>query len=180
MKFTVIILAGGKSSRMGQDKGLVLYRGKRMVEHVIAACQELASDILISTNNPEYSFLGYKLIPDNYKNRGPIGGMQAALEYSDTEDNIFCPCDMPNLHPGILQEIIIKSEGESVVVAVDSTGKTYPVLGSFKKSVLPLLEAQIKKGDFKLQHLLTKLNAKKVEIADTTALSNVNYSEDLK
>ena len=180
MDVTAIILAGGKSSRMGRDKGLVLYRGKRMVEHVVEACKKLTSDILISTNNPEYSFLGYRLIPDDYKNTGPIGGMLAALKASATEDNIFCPCDMPNLHPGILQKIITKSDGESVVVAVDPTGKIYPVLGYYKKSVLPAIETQIKKGDFKLQHLLAAVNAKKVEVKDAKALSNVNYPKDLK
>jgi molybdopterin-guanine dinucleotide biosynthesis protein A len=73
MRFTAIILAGGKSSRMGQDKGLSFYRGRRMVEFVVEACKKLTSDIFISTNNPEYRFLGYELIEDNFKEIGPIG-----------------------------------------------------------------------------------------------------------
>jgi molybdopterin-guanine dinucleotide biosynthesis protein A len=58
---------------MGQDKGLSFYRGRRMVEFVVEACKKLTSDIFISTNNPEYRFLGYELIEDNFKEIGPIG-----------------------------------------------------------------------------------------------------------
>lgn len=180
MDVTAIILAGGKSSRMGKDKGLLLYRGIRMVEHVIDACLQLTSRILISTNNPDYRFLNYKLIPDNFKESGPIGGIQAALKQSETEYNIFCPCDMPNLQPGILQKVMAASEGQLAVVATDIHGKVFPVVGCYKKSVLPVIEAQIKKGDFKLQHLLNELNAKKVMISEAKALSNINYPEDLK
>jgi len=180
MSLTAIILAGGKSSRMGQDKGLIFYHEKRLVEYAVSACKELTSKILISTNNSEYSFLPYKLIPDNYKNLGPIGGIHAALKVSSTEDNLFCPCDMPGISSVILQKIVAESKGKMATVAADSQGKVFPVLGCYKKSALPLIEAQIKKGDYKLQHLLKELNAKKVAVENAQALSNMNFPEDLK
>lgn len=179
MKLTAIILAGGKSTRMGRDKGLVLYRGKRMVEHVVAACTELTSEILISTNNPDYRFLGYNLIDDNYQDTGPIGGIQATLSASETDDNIFCPCDMPGIQPAIFKKILDKKKEFQAVVATDSSGKIYPVLGYYNKSVLPAIENQIEKGDFKVLHLLKELNAQKVVFPDDV-LKNINYPEDLQ
>ena len=179
MKLTAIILAGGKSSRMGQDKGLVFYRGQRMVEYVVSACKELTSDILISTNNPEYSFLRYKLIKDNFKQLGPIGGIQAGLAASKTNENIFCPCDMPGIQSEVLKKILDKKNGLQVVVAADSKGKLFPVLGYYNKSALPAIEKQIAKGDFKMQHLLKELNAQTI-IFPEEILKNINYPEDLQ
>ncbi len=164
---------------MGQDKGLVLYRGKRMVEHIVSVCEELTQEIIVSANNPEYGFLGYKLIEDNYKDTGPIGGIQAALSASETDDNIFCPCDMPGIEPKILIEILKEKNNSLAVVAADSTGKIYPVLGYYSKNVLPVIEKQISKSDFKMQHLLKELDAKIVVFPDEV-LKNINYPEDLQ
>jgi len=179
VKFTAIILAGGKSSRMGQDKGLVLYRGKRMVEHVVAACKELTPNILISTNNLDYSFLRYNLIRDNFKELGPIGGIQAGLAASETGDNIFCPCDMPGIQSAIFKKILEEKKDYQAVVAANSSGKLYPVLGYYNKNVLPVIEKQIAKGDFKMLHLLKELNAQTI-IFPEEMLKNVNYPEDLQ
>lgn len=164
---------------MGQDKGLVLYRGKRLVEHVVNACEKLTSKILISTNNPDYSFLSYKLIPDNYKNCGPIGGIQAGLAASETDDTIFCPCDMPEIKSTVLEKILEERKDFQAVVATDSRGKIYPILGYYHQSMLPVIEKQIEKGDFKMQHLLKEVNSQTVVFPDEV-LKNINYPKDLK
>jgi molybdopterin-guanine dinucleotide biosynthesis protein A len=164
---------------MGQDKGLVFFRGKRMVEHVVEICRKLTREILISTNNPEYGFLGNRLIEDEFKEAGPIGGIQAGLAASKTEDNIFCPCDMPGVNPSVLEKILEEKKNFQVVVAAGSNGKTYPVLGYYNKNVLPVIEKQIEKGDFKMQHLLKELNTQIVVFHDES-LKNINYPEDLQ
>ncbi len=179
MQVTAIILAGGKSSRMGQDKGLLFHRGKQMVEHVFDACTQLTPNILISTNNSEYKVFGYPLVADNFSEIGPIGGIQAALAASETEDNIFCPCDMPGIHPQIFKKILAKKEGNQAVVAARDDGKVFPVLGYYRKSALEIIEKQIHKGDFKMQNLLNELNAETVVFADSQLL-NINYPEDLR
>ncbi len=178
MQITAIILAGGKSLRMGQDKGLVLHRRKQMVEHVIDACRQITPNIFISTNNMNYKVFGYPLITDNHKGIGPIGGIQAALAVSDTEDNIFCPCDMPEIHSLIFEKILQAREGNQAVVAARGDGKYFPVLGYYRKSALEIVEKQIHKGDFKMQNLLKILNAETVVFADSE-LVNINHPEDL-
>jgi len=179
MQITAIILAGGKSSRMGQDKGLLFHRGKRMTEHVIDACRQFTTTILISTSNDAYEVFGYPLVADNFKEIGPIGGIQAALTASETENNIFCPCDMPEIHPSIFDKILQKIKENQAVVAVRDDGKLFPVLGYYRKSALEIIEKQIQKGDFKMQNLLNELNAETVVVPESE-LSNINFPEDLK
>ena len=77
---TGIILAGGRSSRFGRDKGLFPFRGKPLVEHAIDILQPIINDIRISTNQPEtYAYLGLPMIGDIHQGCGPLGGMHAAL-----------------------------------------------------------------------------------------------------
>lgn len=180
MQITAIILAGGKSSRMKQDKGLLFHRGKPMVEHAINACRQITSHIFISTNNVEYEVFGYPLVADNCREIGPIGGIQAALAASETEDNIFCPCDMPDIQPEILEQILQKTKSNRAVVATGSSGKLFPVLGYYRKSALEIVENQIDKGNYKLEDLVIALAAEKVIVSDDKILSNINYPNDLR
>ena len=61
---TGIILAGGQSSRMGSDKGLISFNGSLFIEHVIKALKPLVKNIIIVSNNPDYDTFGYKRVSD--------------------------------------------------------------------------------------------------------------------
>ena len=68
--FTIVIQSGGKSRRMGRDKGLVMFLGKPLIQRVIDRVQHTADEVLVTTNNPEgYSFLGLPLYADLIPNR---------------------------------------------------------------------------------------------------------------
>ena len=75
MDITGIILSGGKSLRMGQDKGLMSLDGKFMIEHVIDHIKPLCKQILISANQEEYHKFGYPVVRDEIKDIGPAGGI---------------------------------------------------------------------------------------------------------
>lgn len=80
--FYGIILAGGRSSRFGQDKGLYPWRGKPLAEHARDILMPNVPNLAISTNNQEaYAYLGLPLIPDLVPGCGPLGGMYSALRY---------------------------------------------------------------------------------------------------
>lgn len=180
MEVTAVILAGGKSSRMGRDKGLAEFNGKPLVQFAIDACRKLTSEIFISTGDTEYSRFGFPLITDNFKERGPIGGIEAGLTATKTPGILVCPCDMPGISPNILKLILQKATVKNVVVAASGEGKIFPVLGYFSKTALPVIQNQIQKGDFKLMALLKELHADTVVVPDEEELLNVNCPEDLK
>ena len=179
MKYTGVILAGGLSTRMGQDKGLINYNGKAMVEYCIEALKPLCSEITISTNNPDYSRFGYKLIHDVYKEIGPIGGLHAALRAASNDAILVCPCDMPLIKSEDFKKII-DDKKESTAVVQSSTQKVYPTLGYYPKRSLTTIINQIEKKQYKLQLLLKELNAQYIGIDDENALLNFNQPEDLK
>src|ERR1035437_7677768 len=89
------ILAGGKSSRMGTDKGLLVFNKKTIIQHVIAQLKPVVKEVIIVSNNRDYEKFGVKVIADIIKNIGPAGGIHAALSHSNTNHNFIVSCDMP-------------------------------------------------------------------------------------
>ncbi len=88
MKVTAIILAGGKSSRMGADKGMQKLFGKPLVSYAIGELYGLCDDIIIRSSSAEYAGFGYKLVADEFPGIGPMGGVYSALRQSETNDNL--------------------------------------------------------------------------------------------
>ena len=95
MKYTAIILAGGKSSRMGSDKGLVLLNGKPMISYIIEILKKMQIPIIIISNNENYKQFGLPVFADIIKEKGPLGGIYTGLKNSKTESNIIVSCDVP-------------------------------------------------------------------------------------
>lgn len=120
---TGIILAGGKSRRMGQDKAFLKIDNKRLIELVIERLRAVFDKIIIVTNDPvKFQFLGVKVVKDIVFNKGPLGGIYTGLLISESKYNFICACDMPFLSSYLLKFMISKVEGNDVVV---------PVVGNF-------------------------------------------------
>ena len=93
---TGIILSGGKSTRMGENKSLMKLGDRTVIEHTLLLMQSLFSDVILITNTPdEYKFLNIPLYEDVYKYRGPLAGIHSGLINSITEENFVISCDIP-------------------------------------------------------------------------------------
>ncbi len=93
---TLAIQAGGKSSRMGQDKALMPFRGVPLIQYVLERLAPIADEIIVTTNAPEnYKFLGVPLFPDIRPERGALGGLYTALKSASHAQVAMVACDMP-------------------------------------------------------------------------------------
>ena len=90
-EITGIVLAGGKSSRMGQEKGLAEFDGKPMIAYALEALAPLCTEILISSNSNAYNHLGYRVVPDIIANSGPMGGIYSCMLQSQLEKKKSLP-----------------------------------------------------------------------------------------
>jgi molybdopterin-guanine dinucleotide biosynthesis protein A len=152
-KLNGIILAGGKSSRMGEDKGLMVYKGEMMVSIISRILKPLVSEISIITSNPSYSFLGYPLYKDIIPESGPAGGILTGLHYSRTDKNIVLACDTPNLSTAFLEYLLSKSGTADITVPVFQS-RVHPLCGIYSKAILSEWERRVKAGELKLLELL--------------------------
>ena len=129
MKFTVIILAGGKSSRMGTDKGLVLMNEIPMIERVIKTVKKAGlSEIIIVSNNTEYKQFGLPVFPDVIPDKGPLGGIYTGLLKSSTVKNLILSCDVPFINETVLK-LLIRNGLKSKVTIVKYENRIHNQIG---------------------------------------------------
>ena len=107
-KFTVAILAGGRSTRMGTDKALVALNNKSLIEHVIARASDLGQgETILITNQPgAYAHLGLPMFGDVVPNKGSLGGIYAAISYSQNPYTLALACDIPFVKPDLLRYML--------------------------------------------------------------------------
>jgi molybdopterin-guanine dinucleotide biosynthesis protein A len=176
------ILAGGKSSRMGTDKGLLLIEGKAMIEYVIQQMQPLFSNLVIVSNNPEYEKFGLKVIPDLIKDIGPAGGIYTALNHSDNQLNFIVSCDMPFVTKEAIAFMVTNSN-ESQIVLLENQGKLEPLFGVYSKDCEEKWLQLIQQGKVKLQDMvlhfkLKTLSVENNEIFPASFFKNINTKAD--
>ena len=176
---TGIILAGGKSSRMGTDKGLMRLDDKPMIQHILDPLTKICQRILIVTGNPTYGMFGAELVSDEEPDYGPVMGILSGLKQSSTERNLILSCDAPFVTFELLEELVLNSNKAEVVVAHSKIG-IHPLIAGYKRSVIPVFEDAVKEGEHRLKTVLKRLNVCELRVQDEELLKNLNIQADVK
>ncbi len=178
---TGIILAGGKSSRIGSDKGLLLLGKSLFIEHIINALYQYVDDIIIVSSNTNYDEFGVKRVEDIIKDSGPLAGLHTGLYYSNTDYNLVVSCDVPLINSSVIQTLIDGIDPKYEVVQLESQGETLPLTAIYKKACLQTCQYLLNKGEkrlrFALEHMKTKTIALDAEFNDY--VKNINTTEQL-
>lgn len=165
-KLAIAILAGGLSSRMGQDKSMLRLGRRSVLGHVLATARELGCKIRVIRRD---------LTP----RCGPLGGIFTALKTSGAETELFLACDMPFVSSVLLKKVI-RSLGRQHKAAFIRTGGVPGFPFALRTSALPIVDGQIRRGCFSLRALARTLKAKPVRVPPAFAkeLSNINTALD--
>jgi len=159
---TGIILAGGKSSRMGTDKGFIELDDTTFISLIINAMKPLVNEIIIVSNNPEYDAFGYKRINDLIKDSGPLAGLYSGLYHSKTENNLVLSCDVPLIKTFVLEQLINFDNENFEVVQLQSQGKTMPLIAMYKKQCLHKCLELLDNNERRLRVAVAQLNTKTI------------------
>lgn len=178
---TGVILAGGRSTRMGEDKGLVEVNGRPLFEHIAEKLRPRVSEILISCNrNRERYGRDFQTVPDITPDfSGPLAGILAALSVSKTEWVLFVPCDAPAFPDNLAEVLQAEVSGQNAVYACDPE-RAHPTLCLLNQKIMPDLESYLGNGDRKLMFFFEKIGAKSALFQDPSAFSNLNAPEDVE
>ncbi len=173
-EITGIILAGGKSSRMGKDKALFDFNGKALVSYAIEALKPLCDKLLISANqSPErYAPFGLPVIPDGIKEVGPMGGILTCLKHSTTQHNLVISCDTPFVGTALFVHILNEIENYQIVVPAHETFLIEPLNAYYNTNIIGEMEASIQGGSYKLMDFFKKIRFKSVEINEKLSFFN--------
>lgn len=200
---TIVIQAGGQSSRMGEDKALKPFLGKPLIKRMIDRLFPIADEFIVTTNRPEdYAFLNnsspsIRLIPDLKPGRGPLGGLYTAIVSARHPFTAVVACDMPFASKNLIESahrLMVEEEADVVIARVASraarAGKTDEGYEPFhalyrRETCLPAIEAAIAADLWKViawfpQVKIRTLSPDEVKTFDPSGLCfwNVNTPEE--
>lgn len=137
---TGIILAGGKSTRMGENKSFLKLGDKTVIEKITNLMKNIFKTVLLITNTPEeYEFLSIPIFEDIYKYKGPLAGIHSGLTNSKTQNNFVISCDIPLMTEEMIK-YIVEFKTEKPITVCKADGFIQQLAGRYSKSVLPLAE----------------------------------------
>lgn len=180
---SVYILAGGQSTRMGQEKGLVKILGKTMIEYVLDVAQSLTDRIVIVSANPDYQPFGYELIQDQISFSGPAAGIDAMLQHSSSPKNLVLSCDMPLIDAQSIRVLIDESKSFDITAAAKDLGiQPFPAVfhAQCKEQWRSLLSEGYKKLQDYFQHsAVNQVDPQKLLRYNPMLFKNVNTLSDI-
>ena len=176
-----IILAGGKSERMGQDKSLLQLQGRPLIAHIAEQLRPHFRRILISTNKPDkYSFLGLECVKDEQPGQGPLMGIASALKASPEDLNFVIACDIPEVDIPLMKSLLRQARDCDGAVPLSPDGRIEPVYAVYRKSVLPALRTALVDGERKIQNALSNTSIKYVPLNNNQQPLNLNTPSDFE
>ncbi len=162
---SAIVLAGGRSRRLGQDKRRLRVFGPdqpTLLERTVNTATQLCADVVVVLNDPEsWPHLPGRLVPDLYADGGPLGGIYSGLQAAQFETALVLACDMPFLNPALLQAMLARP-GEYDVLMPRSLGTqrtrnahaVEPLHAVYRRSCLAPIQQLLEQGERQVTALL--------------------------
>jgi molybdopterin-guanine dinucleotide biosynthesis protein A len=187
---TIVIQSGGRSQRMGRDKGLVPFLGKPLIERVIGRVAHLGAETLVTTNNLEdYRFLGVPLFPDLIPERGALGGIYTALSAAQNLHVAVVACDMPFVNAELLAaelDLLVDTGSDAVIPRTE--GGTEPFHAVYQRDrCLLAIQSAIEADKWRVDAWFPQVKLRYMSPEETApydpdqlAFWNVNTPEELQ
>jgi molybdopterin-guanine dinucleotide biosynthesis protein A len=158
----LIILAGGRSRRMGTDKALLPVQGRPVIERILHGLKGWGEPLVV-TNRPEaYRHLGVPLVADRYPGKGPLAGIHAGLSRSRHRINLVAACDMPFVSRAVADVLLARLDGYDASVP-RMEGRTHPLFAVYTKECLEPLEASLEAGELSAVRFLSRIRTQFVD-----------------
>jgi molybdenum cofactor guanylyltransferase len=187
---TVLILAGGKSSRIGlnKDKGKMKLLGTNLMDKVIS---NILSIGLFSENNvvivgPKKKYPNFKkVVEDIYPQKGPLGGIFSGLYTSKTFYNLVIGYDMPFIEADLIRYMIQNIDNHDAVIPSHSQGLYEPLCAIYSKNCLEIMKTNIKMGKLSVRSIFPFLKIRLIEEEEIKrydpslhSFFNINFKND--
>lgn len=175
------LLAGGRSSRMGQDKALLAWHGEPLVKQGIRKLSQVCAEVAIAGGAEELTRFA-RLIPDKNPGCGPLGGIVSALEQSSFQWNLFLPVDAPFVPIEALSALLSLAESQPGVCAMArAQGRMQPLCAAYSKDALERLQRELADGRWKVLPAIEAAGVVNVmNFEDVRWFANLNTPEEFE
>ena len=179
MKYNIplIIFAGGKSSRMGQDKALLPFGGyNTLSEFQQVRLSKLFKKVYISAKENKFDFEA-NIIEDKYKDNSPLVGIISIFETLNVDKVFILSVDAPFVNKEVIDKLINSNNRFDAVVAKSKSG-VQPLCGVYKRSVLPIAQEHLKGKNHRLTSLLKKVETQFIPFEEDALFLNLNHPHE--
>lgn len=184
-KITGILLAGGKSKRMGRNKGNIRIGNQLLYQYPLKVLESLCENVFISTCNKANYPDTHILVCDEIPDIGPLGGIYSCLKKSDTDLNIVLSCDMPLVNKALFEFLLGESMGYDVVVPALPGHKSEPLCGVYRRTITDVIGQMIRNEVYAVHEIFNLVRCRIVGISQNMPFytpgmfMNINDSCDL-
>jgi molybdopterin-guanine dinucleotide biosynthesis protein A len=160
---TAFVLAGGKSSRMGADKALLQLAGQTLLQRTLELARAVSEDVRIVGAREKFGEFA-PVVEDKYPNRGPLGGIHAALSATTSPFNLILAVDLPFLEKRFLLHLLAETRASSAVVTVPrAAGGLQPLCAVYRREFAALAEQALAAGRNKIDTLYAQTTVRIIE-----------------
>ena len=186
MAVSGIILAGGRSSRMGRDKTLLLIKNETLIERTVRKLRGFVDEIIIASNHTaKYDLPGIVEVPDSYPGMGPLGGMHAGLMVAKHQYSFIVSCDMPFFTEELARYLLERKAGYDVVVP-EIRNRLEPLCAVYSRDCIKPIEQCLQAGVSQVYRFYPDVKVCKIVESDLGQIGdlkeifcNLNTPEDL-
>jgi molybdenum cofactor guanylyltransferase len=179
-----LVLAGGRSRRMGRDKALIEHEGLSLLEHAFRLAGALTDGARVSVRADQADDPGRRRFPqvvDRYADIGPVAGILSALQAEPAADWLVIACDLPNLDRRTLRFLLEQAPADAPLTAYRSAvdGLPEPLCAIYRSGSDALIAPWVDRGIFCPRKILVHNDAVLVDLPESDALFNVNTPAEL-
>src|SRR5687768_17312199 len=176
VRASAVVLAGGRSSRMGTSKALLLFDGEPLIVHVVATLKRLFDDVVVvASPGQDLPSMPVTLVRDEVAYQGPVGGLCYGLKAATQEICFVTACDSAFLSPALISHLVDRSAAWDVVVP-HWQGRFQPLHAVYRRSVLPLLEAQLARGELRPVSLFDRVRTLRIDEEEVRRFDSDGWS----
>lgn len=179
--YSAVVLAGGRSSRLGVDKASVPVGGRRLLDRVLSVLTNCFADVVVVGRTGSDEACGpVRFVQDETPGLGPLGGLYTGLGVVEHGRALAVGCDMPFINRGVLEELLAQDGGADATVA-RMAGRAQPLLAVYDRRVRSVARRVLDSGDRSLMALLRAIDVHYVEIRGNDRVCfSVNTADDLE
>jgi molybdopterin-guanine dinucleotide biosynthesis protein A len=182
---TAIVLAGGRSSRMGTPKALLPFDGEPLIAHVVEALRAWFPEVVVvAARGQDLPPLPVTLVHDEVAYQGPVSGIYNGLRAAAGEVSFVTSCDSVFLNPEVI-DLVLQRIADHDVAVPHWQGRFQPLHAAYRRTVLPYLEEQLERGELRPVQLFDKVATRRIDEQEIRAIDpegwtffNMNTPED--
>ena len=160
---SAFVLAGGKSSRMGQDKALLKLNGRTLLERALELAKGVSREVCVVGSREKFAAFA-PVIEDVFQDQGPLAGIHAALKSSSTDLNLVLAVDLPSLEPSFLHYLIVQARATTALVIVPRAGGAWQTLCAvYRRGFAEYAERSLREGKNKIDPLFARVQTTVIE-----------------